>query len=176
MSVFNCGCCGILYPTLHQHTHHKIPQSTGGLDTPDNLIELCPGCHDTLHNIAHKLMSKKTPVGQVTDALQIIYKDNLNAQKMCMELAVHVRNAMINRKEKGLSPNQLVSVSTTIRKKYKDMLIVRCKELNRSQDDYIRDLLLKDLSKRFNLPEDTTFTEKQAIKAIKVNKKKGLAF
>jgi hypothetical protein len=121
-------------------------------------------------------MSKKTPVGQVTDALQIIYKDNLNAQKMCMELAVHVRNAMINRKEKGLSPNQLVSVSTTIRKKYKDMLIVRCKELNRSQDDYIRDLLLKDLSKRFNLPEDTTFTEKQAIKAIKVNKKKGLAF
>lgn len=31
------------------HTHHIKTKGSGGNDTPDNLIELCPLCHDLVH-------------------------------------------------------------------------------------------------------------------------------
>jgi len=168
MSVFNCGCCGVLFPDMYKHTHHKIPQGVGGPDTPDNLIDLCPGCHDALHNIAHKMLSNKYPVGKILDTIHLIYKDNQKAKKICQELATNVRNAMLKSREEGLHPDHLIAVTTSLRKRMKDLLSLRCKELKISQEDYLRGLIIQDLKPRYLL-QDTPFSENKLVKALKAN-------
>ena len=147
--AFRCGCCVELYPTLHKHTHHKTPKALGGKDTPDNLIDLCPQCHDALHNVAYKLLTNIHGQAKVIDSLTMIYKDNAKAKENCLELAIQVRNAMVLQKEKGLAPNDLVNISTTLRKQHKTLMEARVRELKKSQESYLRGLVLADLAGRF---------------------------
>ncbi len=37
-----CGCFGV-------EVHHIIPIKNGGVDTPENLVLLCKGCHRAVH-------------------------------------------------------------------------------------------------------------------------------
>jgi DNA-directed RNA polymerase subunit F len=145
----------------------------GGKDTADNLIDICPTCHDALHAIAHKLMDKKTSRTQILDSIALIYPKNKKAQDTCLELALHVRNAMIDGKEKGLGPNHLVSISTVIRMYYKPLIMHRVRELDTTQEDYIRGLILSDLAKRFNLNLNLS-EEKRIMSNIKEQKTKHL--
>jgi hypothetical protein len=135
----------------------------GGKDTLDNLIEICPNCHDALHAIAHKLKDKKTSRAQIMDSLALIYPDNKKAQDVCLELALNVRNAMIDAAERGLGPHHLISISTVIRNYYKPMITHRVRELNISQEAYIRGLILSDIAKRFNL--NISLSEEKLIMA-----------
>lgn len=32
--------------------HHVVPISKGGLDDPSNIVVLCPGCHDKVHDLS----------------------------------------------------------------------------------------------------------------------------
>ena len=171
MDIFVCNCCDTKYPTLHKHTHHKVPKALGGKDTPDNLIEICPKCHDTLHAIAHRLLNKGVSLAQITDSLALIYVSNKKAQATCLELAINVRNAQIQTKENGLSPNHLISIGTILRKYYKPLIMHRSQELRLSQDSYIRMLILQDLAKRFNINANLT-EENKLISYIKKEKKK----
>ena len=143
--VFNCDCCLELFPSLYQHVHHKIPTSTGGPDVPSNLANLCPGCHDALHNIAYKLLSPTHSQSKTLDLLNIIYKDNEKAKKTCLELAQHVRDSVIVSKEKGLSPDHLVSIGCVLRKADKDVITVYCRGLQISQEDFILTAILKEV-------------------------------
>ncbi|QBX06504.1 HNH endonuclease [Burkholderia phage BcepSaruman] len=34
--------------------HHLVPLSSGGTNSPANLISLCQGCHDKRHNHLHR--------------------------------------------------------------------------------------------------------------------------
>lgn len=170
MEIFVCGCCSKKFPTLHRHVHHKMPKALGGKDTSDNLIEICPSCHDTLHSIAQKMMNKGVSPTQITDSLALIYIDNKKAQETCLELAINVRNAHIQVKEKGLGPNHIIALSTTLRKYYKPLVMNRARELNISQESYIRMLILQDISKRFNINANLT-EENRLISYIKKEKK-----
>jgi len=171
MEIFICGCCSKKLPTLHRHIHHKIPRSLGGKDTQDNLIEICPDCHDALHAIAYRLMDNKTSRTQIIDSIVLIYPSNKKAQDTCLELALNVRNAMILGKEKGLGPNHIVNIGTAIRMYYKPLIAHRVRELNTSQEDYIRGLILADIGKRFNLNISMT-EEKRIMSNIKTQRKK----
>lgn len=167
---FVCGCCLKRFPTLHKHAHHKTPKALGGKDTQDNLIEICPGCHDSIHAIAHRMLSKNVSMTQIIDSLALIYIDNKKAQETCLLLATNVRNAEIQVKEKGLGPNHIIAIGTTIRMYYKPFIMSRYRELNISQESYIRMLILQDLSKRFNINANLT-EENRLISYIKKEKK-----
>lgn len=169
MALFVCGCCGERFPTIHKNVHHKIPRSLGGKDIQSNLIELCPGCHDALHAIAYRMMSKKVSRMQVLDSIALIYPQNKKAQELCLELALNVRNAMIDSQEKGLGPDHIVNLTTTLRMYYKPLIANRIRELNTSQENYIRGLILSDLAKRFNL-QISLVEEKMLMDNIKKQK------
>lgn len=165
--MFNCGCCQNPYPVLYKHTHHKTPKALGGKDTHDNLIDLCPGCHDALHNIAYKLTIHQHGQAKVIDSLTLIYKDNARAKQICLDLATQVRNAMVVHKEKGKGPNDLLNIGTIIRKQHKTLVEMRCKELKLSQEAYIRGLILTDIGKRFHDMPIIASEETRIIKMLK---------
>jgi hypothetical protein len=167
IGVFRCGCCDEIFPDIHLHTHHKVPQALGGTDEPSNLIDLCPGCHDTLHNVAYKLMNRNYSVVSVLDSVKLVYKENARAIKICTELAIKVRDSMVLSREKGKSPDQLVQLSLTLRKRHKDLLALRAQELHLSQEDYIRVIVLKDLVSRYKMQQISVAGEAALIKAIK---------
>jgi hypothetical protein len=146
LTSFYCGCCKEHFPSIHRHVHHKIPRATGGPDTPDNLIELCPGCHDALHSIAYKLLSPKVSQTQILDQLRLLYKDNDKALRMCMQLAKYVRDALLYERENGKDPDQLVSLSTTLHRRHKDLIMVYCRENRISQESYFRNIVLRHLA------------------------------
>jgi hypothetical protein len=171
MEIFFCGCCSIKYPTLHRHVHHKKPRALGGKDTEDNLIEICPSCHDTIHAIAKRMMSKNVSPTQIIDSLALIYINNKKAQETCLELATNIRNAQIQAQEKGLGPNHMILIGTTLRQYYKPLIMNRATELNISQENYFRMLILQDLSKRFNINANLN-EEVRLINYIKKEKKK----
>lgn len=171
--TFSCGCCLNVYPDLYRHVHHKIPRATGGKDDVANLIELCPGCHDALHKIAYKLLSPKVSSSQIFDLVGIIFKDNARAQKTCLELAQYVRDAIVANRESTMEPNQLVSLGTKIRKIDKDLIMVRCKEMGISQEEYFRYLVLKDLCQ---LRGDSNATLQELLKFTRHLKKQRTNF
>lgn len=176
MSDFNkpfpCGCCEQIFPSIHKHTHHKTPRALGGQDTPDNLIDLCPGCHDALHNVAYKLMTRRHGQAKVIESLSLIYKDNTLAKQRCLDLAVQVRNAMVVAKDRGdyKDPNELANVMTTIRKQHKVLIEARARELKLTQEAYVRGCVLADLSKRFNTLGINEAEETALIKQLKKRK------
>jgi 5-methylcytosine-specific restriction endonuclease McrA len=51
----SCACCGWRpRPPLTLNAinaHHIVPKTSGGEDTPENLISLCPNCHAMAHAI-----------------------------------------------------------------------------------------------------------------------------
>jgi 5-methylcytosine-specific restriction endonuclease McrA len=44
-----CFVCGFPVSSILR-LHHRIPVSKDGTNDPDNLIFLCPNCHDTVHD------------------------------------------------------------------------------------------------------------------------------
>lgn len=148
--MFTCGCCRETMPEMFKHVHHKIPRSVGGPDTTDNLIELCPGCHDALHAVANKMLSKKS-MSMVADQIQMLFPNNIKAQSNCMELASIVRDSTIRHREtnNNTQVNKHVVLNVTLKKKHKDLIALKCKELGVSQDSYVRCLILQHLKLLF---------------------------
>lgn len=170
---FQCECCHEIFPAIHLHIHHRIPRATGGRDDPSNLCNLCPGCHDALHNIAYRLINKKVSYSSVLDMLRLIYPSNKKAQDTCLELAKHVRNAMLEAREKGGDKGQLYQVYASLLGHHKSYVVLRCKELNLSQEEYFRLLILKDIKSRYSLGFDP-LVESKTVNAIKRTKARTL--
>jgi hypothetical protein len=110
----------------------------------------------------------------VVDALALIYPNNLKAQRVCLELAINVRDAIIRSREEGNPADHLYPISTALLKTHKDHLILRCKELRLSQEEYLRLLILRDIKTRFSLNLDP-LNESRLVKAIKSNRAKTLS-
>ena len=173
MEIFSCGCCNKTFPTLHKHTHHKNPKALGGKDTIGNLVDLCPSCHDAAHAIAYRMLSRKSSMTQILDAIALIYPDNKKAQEVCLDLSLLIRNASIENQEKDLGPNHLVNIGTVIRKYFKPLIAQRVSEMATSQEGYVRGLILTDLAKRFNL-KLSMVEENNIIKRIQKGKVLGI--
>jgi hypothetical protein len=167
MEIFVCGCCSEPFPTIHRHVHHKTPQALGGKDTPDNMIELCPGCHDTLHNVAYKLLNKHYSTASVLDSVRLVYKENTKAVEICTDLAIRVRDAMIRQREQGAHPDQLMQLNIRLRKRHKDLLSLRASALHLSQEDYLRMLIFRDLKVAFNAEHLDPVAESSLIRRLK---------
>jgi len=146
--VFNCWICAKLLPAMYKHTHHKIPQATGGADTPGNLVELCPGCHDALHNVAYRLLSAKHSLASIRSDVSMIYQ-NAEASARCFELACLVRDAEVAAREGLVEGRSVHAAATTLSTKAKNALRMRTKELGISQEAYLRSLVLSDLIKAY---------------------------
>lgn len=165
-SLFRCACCVNSFPAFYRHEHHRIPQSAGGPDTPENLLELCPGCHDALHKVAYKLLGKAN-VAMVKDTLGFIFKDNLKAQQTCLELAIYVRDSMVKAREEGLDPNHIVTVATSLQKKHKDVFAICCQDARVSQEAYLRMLILHDLKRHYPNLVGNVIEENQTVRVLK---------
>jgi hypothetical protein len=110
------------------------------------------------------MLSRKSSASQIMDNLQIVYKENGKAIQECVKLAQLVRDSILSTKEKGHDQSQLMLINTILLKKHKDMLFVKCRELNISQEEYLRQLVFRDL--KLN-----PFSENEEIKKAKVIKK-----
>ena len=49
------------------HVHHIVFRSNGGTDTPSNLITLCEGCHDKLHNGEFQIRGVRSKTKHATE-------------------------------------------------------------------------------------------------------------
>jgi hypothetical protein len=164
--IFICGCCSEKFPNLHKHTHHKKPRALGGSDNPDNLIDICPGCHDTLHRLAYMMRSGKYSEVSIRDTALFVYKENQLARENVLSLARIVKDAMILSDESGIDEDQPVGISTVIRKKHKDLIHLHCKDRKISLEDYVRSLLIKDILFRYGVGPE----EHRAVKNLKRRK------
>lgn len=153
------------------HTHHKKPQALGGTDHPSNLINLCPNCHDALHNAAYKLANPRHADSRVKDQIAIIYKDNLKAAQTCWNLALLVRDAMLNSVNDGVDYNSLVNVSTVLRMEHKADIARIAKERGVSQEAFVRTVLLKEIAQITKKRIDYGL-EHKVIRTIKRKKKR----
>lgn len=168
MHIFQCYGCRKQFPNIHQHIHHKIPRTLGGKDTPDNLLNLCPQCHDLLHNVAYKMMNKKYTMTTLLDMVKLTYDGDQGSVNRCMELASLVRDEMLKNKESGKSTTEFVEQTITIRSKHKQLLTEWAKSTNTSLESLTRRILLKAISDRSNITIDFK-REEDEIKAYKRN-------
>lgn len=162
MSVFRCGVCARPFPLMQRHVHHKVPRAVGGKDTPDNLIELCNGCHGAIHSVAYKLAGKE-PMQRVLDSVFLLYEDRA-AARTCWDLAQKVHHEVLALRERGADPDTLVEVTTTLRSRHKALVKVHCRDLGISVEEYLRGLLIQDLLGKHGVTRDS---EKAAIRALK---------
>jgi hypothetical protein len=95
------------------------------------------------------MVSRKFSQAKIMDTLQILYKTNAKAQKMCLELATRVRDAVIKSREEGLGPNQMVTISAALPKAVKDLATVRARDMLLTQEAYIKSLILGDLVRKY---------------------------
>lgn len=161
--------CKEIFPNLHKHTHHKVPKSLGGKDTRENLVDLCPQCHDLLHNIAYKLVSRKQSTVFLEDTAKMVYKNNQGAVERCMELAKLVRDEIIFSRENEKGQNDFVDLNIKMKYKYKKRLHEWAKSSGISLEDMARMIIFRALSEHYNMTIDC----KAEANAVRVNKKKG---
>lgn len=62
---YQCQKCKTKKGNLH--VHHIVFRSNGGTDTPSNLITLCEGCHDRLHNGEFEIKGARSKTKHATE-------------------------------------------------------------------------------------------------------------
>jgi hypothetical protein len=62
---YQCQKCKTKKDKLH--VHHIVFRSKGGTDTPSNLITLCEGCHDKLHQGLFEIKGSKSKTKHATE-------------------------------------------------------------------------------------------------------------
>jgi len=72
VQLVTCYICKQLKPRKLAHEHHKVPRAAGGKDTKDNLVYLCPTCHDNLHRFAEMISNGKS--SEAVDLATLEYK------------------------------------------------------------------------------------------------------
>jgi hypothetical protein len=169
VNTFNCTICRETFPAdVHMHEHHIVPRSVGGTDHPSNIAFLCPGCHDALHRVAYKLVSKDVRVSEIDDFLMVIYKD-VAAAKMCLEFAKKVAAEIIAIRERGGDPDDLVPISTMLRRRDKDRVAALCREQGMSMETCLRFLIIKHLLGKYGVKPAA---EEAFVKSVKLRKKR----
>lgn len=164
--TFKCEVCADVCPSIHQHIHHKVPKSLGGTDDPSNLANLCPQCHNLLHNIAYKLVSKKVSITMLEDMAAIVYEQDLTKVKKCLELAMLVRDEIIKSKEVDKDPNEYTEITIKLKLKHKKLIHDWAKQCNLSLERFVRSILLKSISDKYSITIDL-HKEEESLKNYK---------
>lgn len=84
MDSIICWICSKRIPSSLKNAHHAKPQAAGG--GPDDLVDLCAGCHHNLHRIQDMLGGPRA--SQAEDTVKAYYSDNPGGGRRCMELAI----------------------------------------------------------------------------------------
>lgn len=87
-SLIKCHVCVTSVPREFAHEHHERPQAAGGTD--EDIIFLCSGCHNNVHQIANMLMGPKAGQAEATIKSFSLYAASLHSQRRCMQLAMEV--------------------------------------------------------------------------------------
>jgi len=98
MQTFTCEICRRVYPVALHHEHHKIPQSLGGPDTPENLASLCQTDHQSLHTIAFMMVNPKR-THEIDPTLISLYPKEAEVRRRLTEFAQLVAREMVLKKE-----------------------------------------------------------------------------
>ena len=120
--------------------HHKIPKSLGGTDAPDNLLNLCSGCHQDMHALARMMRNPKR-VGEVRTAVQQMYPQG-DAQGRCVELAQLVIRSKVMTAESAVSDaDREIGIGLKLKKPYRDALQLIARDRGLSMAKYVRKII-----------------------------------
>ncbi len=120
--------------------HHKVPKSLGGTDAKDNLVELCPGCHQEMHVIARMMRNPKR-AGEVRTALQLAFPGP-HAQSRCVELAqLECRSKVLNRQKVEADEEREIGVGLKLKRPYRDALQLIARDRKMSMANYARKIM-----------------------------------
>ena len=119
------------------HKHHKVPKSLGGSDLPDNLLDLCSGCHADMHTLARMMRNPKR-VGEVRSAVQSMFPQG-DVQSRCVELAnLANRSTVMSAEQKALDEDREIGIGLKLKKPYRDALQLIARDRGLSMANYVR--------------------------------------
>ncbi len=137
---FTCYICSADKPLDFVNEHHKVPKSLGGGNTPDNLVKLCPGCHQEMHVVARMMRNPKR-VGEVKTALNMAFPGP-QAQTRCVELAqLECRSKVLNRAAVEADLEREIGVGLKLKKPYRDALQLIARDRKLSMANYTRKII-----------------------------------
>jgi len=137
---FTCYICSAKKPIDFVNKHHKVPKSLGGGESPDNKVDLCPGCHQEMHVIARMMRNPKR-VGEVRTALQSAFPGG-KSQARCIELArLECRSRVLKRAEVEADTEREIGVGVKLKRPYRDALQVIARDRKLSMANYARKIL-----------------------------------
>jgi hypothetical protein len=138
--VFVCYICHAQKSVDFVHKHHKVPKSLGGSDLPDNLLELCSGCHADMHTLARMMRNPKR-VGEVRSAVQSMFPQG-DVQARCVELAnLANRSTVMSAGQKALDADREIGVGLKLKKPYRDALQLIARDRGLSMANYTRKII-----------------------------------
>lgn len=82
--MVKCWVDGKVFPKALTNEHHVHPQEAGGADVQENLVDLCPTCHQTLHRLSEMYLKGK--MGQAKDFAAIIFPTDVAARERILHL------------------------------------------------------------------------------------------
>lgn len=124
------------------NSHHIVPQAAGGSSGP--VIDVCAQCHDGIHQCAIKVLA-----GKSAEANHIA--DNMfTNKKLAYDLIQSVVQATLKKREGQVSEKdfdyKLLLVFPGTSKKY---LKILAKEARMSIVNYVTELIMREIRKRF---------------------------
>jgi hypothetical protein len=137
---FVCYICHAEKSRDFVHKHHKVPKSLGGSDAPDNLLDLCSGCHADMHTLA-RMMKNPKRVGEVRTALQSMFPDG-GMQGRCLELATLAnRSTVMSAEQQVVDEEREIQVGLKLKKPYRDALQLIARDRKLSMANYTRKII-----------------------------------
>ena len=140
MDSFVCYICHAQKTRDFVHKHHKVPKSLGGSDLPDNLLDLCSGCHADTHTLARMMRNPKR-VGEVRSAVQSMFPQG-DMQARCVELAnLANRSTVMSADQKALDADREIGIGLKLKKPYRDALQLIARDRGLSMANYTRKII-----------------------------------
>lgn len=121
MDSFTCEICARQYPESLLNRHHKTPQALGGPDTPENLADLCSGCHQSLHSVAFILANPKRRE-ELEPTVSSLFPNQPEPRRKLLFLAGLVAKEMGLRREIRRDPTEEVRIVVSLPTKYVQLL------------------------------------------------------
>jgi hypothetical protein len=159
LKTFSCAICSQNFPEALKDEHHKIPQSLGGPDTPDNLVALCKGDHQALHMIAYMILNTERR-NEIDPTVMSLHPKNNAAQTKLKEYAAYAAKEMFLKKE--IKKDQAEEIRTVVELPHLYLELLRMDGYNhphangkpRGVSPLIRWIVADYLAKKFPMKRD----------------------
>ena len=132
IKMFTCAICKKSYDDAFKNEHHRIPQAFGGDDSPTNKINLCAGCHQTLHRLAEHYLNPNK-VGLVKDKARAYCEENCQEPQIAIPILLDLAKMAfeyelkVNRGDLKLNPWSEKVVSVVSPLQFKKAFEMACK-------------------------------------------------